>query len=515
MTHVRPFIRRLALLALVVVLSAGIAAGAKRPLTAHAAAAAPPAGASTPVYRYWSQTALDWVSSPAGGNQPSPADWAQLGYTQDATPQFYVDMVGGADMVAVYRWWQPSDQDWVDIVDGSMTDAGLMAAGYQQKTFQWYAWPTQVSPDMVAVYRWWQPSDRDWVTLRQDEIPDATLQSWGYTQKTFLSYTYPYRSSDGTTGYFNLGTVQSSVLHPMPWSTDPQHSGLQSPHTFSVLDVNPGLSPNVNQGYRFLGYYGHVNCAGIGIARSNDLVNWVQDPNALLQGNGERWASVLQEDTGIIDMVHNVNYCTDANYTIVGRTSTDSSGTAFSTTTTTLVSEPDHHEGNPTLFKDPVSGRIYLYWFRGGGPTDEIRVKSADTFADLLAGSASDIGQLVAQSPMTVAAPQVMYSAGIYYLAVETNEAGMPGPTPSNTGTWRTRVLASTSPTGPFTEVPGNPLYGDGTACVFQHVVNGVLHSFFCHEATPGSGDWSLDEVSGDLSSPPPPITAPAAARRQ
>jgi hypothetical protein len=91
-----------------------------------------------------------------------------------------------------------------------------------------------------------------------------------------------------------------------------------------------------------------------------------------------------------------------------------------------------------------------------------------------------------------------MYHDGIYYLAVETYESEW---TPSSlTGKWKTRVLTATSPIGPFTEIPAGPLYGVGAACVFQHQEGSVLHSYFCQQSPTGA--WTLDHVTGDLSSP-------------
>jgi hypothetical protein len=59
---------------------------------------------------------------------------------------------------------------------------------------------------------------------------------------------------------------------------------------------------------------------GIGIARSNDLVNWVKDPNPLFNQEGERWPSVIRNG-GTFYMVYTRNYCGTSH--IVMRTSSD------------------------------------------------------------------------------------------------------------------------------------------------------------------------------------------------
>jgi hypothetical protein len=403
-------------------------------------------------------------------------------------------MIGTSDpnMVAVYRWWNASDKDWVDFRDGSISDTTLSSWGYTNKTFQYYAY-TASGTNRVAVNRWWNASDRDWITIRQDEISDASMTAMGYTSKTFIVYASSVKSPTGEQGYFPLGTPQSAVV---PTSFV---SGYY-PHTMSVLDVNPTQSSSINNGYRYLAYFGHNECGspaqqGIFIARSNDLntSTWQEDSTApSFTGTPPcRWASALV-DGSHIDLV--VNQIWDQ--TITAQTSTDGlNGTSFGTPTT-LVSESGVANGNPTLFQDPNDGKFYLYWYRLNGSMYEIRVKSSTTFAGLVGSGPTDIGQLVASTPARTAAPQVMYANGKYYLAVETWE-GDPQPT------WKTRVLTSTSPNGPFYEIPGNPVYGDGAACVFQYVVGNTLHSYYCELNTAGDpNSWTLNHVTGDLSNP-------------
>lgn len=494
MPHARALVCRLALVA---VLAATLTVASAHPASVHstlaAAGAAAPTGAPMPVYRYWVPGTQHWDSYPAGGDQPAPSDLIQQGDSQFPTPQFFVDLVGSPGMQAVYRWYQPADQDWVDVVEGSPSDATLTSWGYQQRTFQYYAWVVNPPSGTEAVNRWWQPTTHDWMTVASDEISDADMAAAGYTSKIYLFNAWPTSSHTSDTGYFPLGHVSHAII------TDPN----EDPHTLSVLEVDP----KVNQGYRFLGYYGHVNCAGIGIARSNDLVNWVREPTMLFSDQQQRWATALADESQI-DMAYNINYCSTSNpnYTIVGRVSTDSSGTSFDDPVT-LVAEPDHHNGNPFLFSDQNTKRIYLYWFRLGGTADrpmwEIRVKSGATFKDL-AADPSDLGTLLAQAPVTVAAPNVLLLGGTYYLTVETQESGV----------WHTRVMTGASPTGPFTEVQGNPLYLSGSACVTQYVIDGLLHSFLCHQDEPSrtsTDNWTLDETTAPVP-PSSPMTAPAAS---
>jgi hypothetical protein len=451
-----------------------------------------PAGAPTAVYRYWQPTDADWVSVPMHGDQPTTATLEREGYSFFPVPQFFVSLIGHPGMVAIYRWWNPDDRDWVDIVDGPDTDQSLENQGYEEKTFQYYAYREQL-PGTVGIYRWWNEADRDWLTVRDGEISDRDLEAMGYGSKTFLAYAYLQRTQVRRTGYFWLDAPQEAIITSAPWS------GGEIPHTLSAVQVNPDSDPVVNQGYKYIGYFGHNACAGIGVARTSDLLarKWIRSDTPLFSGHEERWASALK-DNGNIVMVHNEWICNGTpdggqGY-IVGRQSTDGlNGLTFSDPVP-IVKELDYVNGNPTLFNDPVDGFFYLYWFRHTDPLDEIRVKRSLTFNALLDSDPSDLGQLIAHSPPVLAAPQVMYVAGVYYLAVETHE--------EKETVWKTRVLSASSPRGPFSEIPGNPVYGEGVACVFQYVIEDSLHTFYSREATAGANDWTLNHVKGNLSQP-------------
>jgi len=497
--HSREWWRVLPLGHLVAVLALFVAAGCLIGLAfaVDASALAPGMGAPTPVYRWWNDSDKDFISVPAHGTQQSDATLTSYGYVKTPSPQYYVSMIGASDpdMVAVYRWWNNNDKDWVDIRNGSPSDATMTSWGYTNKTFQYYAYSTMAT-GRVAVNRWWNASDKDWITLRQDEIADATLVSWGYTSKILVAYANALQSPTGELGYFPLGTPQSAVV---PTSMVAGYK----PHTMSILDVNPSLNPLVNNGYRYLGYFGHNECSspqvqGIYIARTNDLdaSTWQEDstPPSFVGTPPCRWASALIDGSSI-DLV--VNQIWDG--TITGQVSSDGlNGTSFSSPIT-FVSEPGVANGNPTLFRDPTTNTFYLYWYRQAGGEYEIRVKSSSTFSGLLGSGPTDIGQLVAHSPEIVAAPQVMYVNGKYYLAVETFEGCMP----SSNCRWKTRILTSTSPVGSFYEIPGNPVYGAGAACVFQHVVGNTLHSYYCQLNTPNDpSTWTLNHVTADLTNP-------------
>lgn len=439
----------------------------------------PGEAAPSAVQRYWNPGLGDWLGVAGHGSQPSEAELTGDGYSLTAAPQFWVPMIGTEGLVAVYRWWHPGDRDWVDITVGSLPDATLTGAGYTDRTFQYFlhAGPAD---GRVAVNRWWNAADRDWMTLREGEIPDSSLLSWGYSSKTLLGYAV---AEEGVGGYFELGTPQQAVV-PMSMAAG------ELPQALSVLDVNPSRDPAVNKGFRYLGYVGHTACGGVYLARANslDADPWIQDRTApAFDGVAPcGWPSAVVLPDGRVALV------TEGvrGETITARVSTDGlDGTAFGPATV-LVSEPGAVNGGARLFLDPGTGRWHLYWAREKDGLSEIRVRSADTFAGLVGTGPADIGTRVAASPEALGAPSVVSVGGTYYLTVQTREAGVV----------RTRALISTSPGGPFHEVPANPLYGEGTGCVAQHVFGNTLHSWTCTQGTPGDdSSWTLDHVAANL----------------
>lgn len=419
-----------------------------------------PSSAPLAIYRWWQPSDRDWVSIATGGDEPLDPELITWGYSRSDAVQFYGFLVGSGDMIAVYRWWHAGDRDWVTIPDGSISDSAMTASGYTRKTFQYYAYPTS-RPGTVAVYRWWQPSDRDWITLADGEISDATMIAGGY-QKATTPMFYASRTRDAGGGYFSLAAGQM-ILSQSPAEPEP-------PHTLSVVEANLG-------GYRYWGYSGMTGCGGVGIARSNDLVSWTRDTqgaSGLISGG--RWPTALRED-GMTHLIYDANYC-GSGY-IAHQTAAD--GRTFSSPSTLVANEPGGRNQNPALFKDPISGRYYLYWFRQppGVVLWEIRVKSATSISGL-AGATSSV---VARSPVTVAAPQVIYRNNVYYMATETYERQI----------WKTRVLTASSPDGAFEEIPGNPVLGEGVACFFQHIFDGVMHAYYCKDT---GGTWTLNHLT-------------------
>lgn len=285
-----------------------------------------------------------------------------------------------------------------------------------------------------------------------------------------------FQTPGATRGYFQLGPPQQ-IMAQAGWETE-------APHTLSVVEANRG-------GYRYWGYYGLQGCGGIGIVRSNDLATWTRIPGPLLNTEGERWPTVLLIN-GTFYMVHTRDYCGTSH--LVLRTSTD--GLTFTAPSFIVAPEAGARNQNPALFRDPKTGSYFLYWYRGAGGRWEIRVRQAAS----IPGLATAPSKVLISAPIVVAAPQVLYHQGTYFLSVETYEDGI----------WHTRIHTSDVPDAGFRELPGNPVLGDGAACFFQHVFDNTLHAYYCKET---AGVWTLDYRKADLAAGRLLTAAPAAER--
>ena len=275
-------------------------------------------------------------------------------------------------------------------------------------------------------------------------------------------------------GYFALDdTSRTIMLQDQGWETE-------APHTLSVVAAPAGAP------YPYYGYYGLEGCGGIGVAGSSDLVTWVKSAsNPLFTGNGERWPSVLLVD-GVYHMVHTVGFCGIPG--IVYRTSPD--GLTWSAPTPLVGPTWGQRNQNPSLFHDPVGGWYYLYWYRFvEGQPHRIMTRWSPTLAGL--ASAPDVELL--SSAADLAAPNMMYMDGTYFLSTET----------FNTD-WDVRVFTGPAPSGPFTLLPGNPVLSGGCACLFQTPIDTTLYLYYCKET---SGVWTLDVRTGSLTRPRPFVT--------
>ncbi len=232
-------------------------------------------------------------------------------------------------------------------------------------------------------------------------------------------------------------------------------------------------------GYTYWGYYGlQDGCGGVGLAQSNDLVNWTKYSGNPLFLNG-RWPSVLKVGNTLY-MLYTRDFC--ARSYIKLATSTD--GITFTDLKTIVQPHSGFLNQNPNLFLNPNDDKYYLYWFSGDAGTWNVKARSASS-PTALDDTSSEVTLL--SSTKTLAAPNMMYYNGIYFLSTEVLDFR---------GRWNVWVYSSGSPTSGFTLLPGNPVLANGSACMFQYVFGTTLHEYYCKltETT-----WTVEHRRADL----------------
>jgi hypothetical protein len=269
--------------------------------------------------------------------------------------------------------------------------------------------------------------------------------------------------------YLKLPAPQRILPVAQAWEGD------QQPHTLSVVELNRG-------GFKYWGYYGLNNGRGTGLARSNDLIHWTKyDANPLW--NNARWTSVVKgADPAHPDVLYFAitrEYDTPTSHIVLAKSDDGIHLTEVKTLVRPVEKERNQ---NPNLFRDPVTGKYFLTFYRGNDDNYfDIVSKSADKIEDL--DTAPE--KLLMHSTETIAAPTLLYvpkggpdGKGIYYLATEI----FPGRySKTDKGVWEVKIFYSDKADGEFLPTADNPVQVDERACLFQHIFNGKYYGYQSH----------------------------------
>jgi hypothetical protein len=290
-------------------------------------------------------------------------------------------------------------------------------------------------------------------------------------------------ASESGIPYLQLTTPRHVMPDAQPWE------GKEFPHTLSVLELN-------RDGYRYWGWYGLNEGGGIGLARSNDLVNWTKYEKNPLWIDA-RWPTVLQnadhKHPKLLYFAITRGYDTPSSYIVLATTE---DGIHVIQRKTLVAAVPNLRNQNPNLFRDPRSGHFLLTFYRGNDHDHfEIISKSASRVQDL--DKAPE--RVLMQTTETVAAPTLLYlknAAGgkkdVYYLATEIYPHRY---SDNPEGEWQVKVFWAGSPDGDFEPVTSNPILRGQRACLFQHVFDGRFYGFDCHLDTPDHWELELTEA--------------------
>ena len=288
--------------------------------------------------------------------------------------------------------------------------------------------------------------------------------------------------------YLKLTEPRHVLLDAQKWEGD------QFPHTMSVLELK-------RDGFRYWGWYGLNEGRGVGLARSNDLVNWAKFESNPLWTNA-RWPTVLAEaDPAHQDILYFAitrDYDTPSSYIVLA---SSKDGIHLREEKVLVAKVADQRNQNPNLFRDPQSGHFYLTFYRGNDHDHfEIIGKSATNVEALDAAPE----KVLLKSAETIAAPTLLWvksatnasgQKSLYYLATEIYPHRY---TDDPEGEWQVKIFAASSPDGDFEPVRGNPVMRGQRACLFQHIFNGRFYGYDCHLDT-ASNKWMLEEVEAEL----------------
>jgi hypothetical protein len=274
-----------------------------------------------------------------------------------------------------------------------------------------------------------------------------------------------------------LPDLYLKISKPVRILPDAQNwEGDQQPHTLSVVELNRG-------GYRYWGYYGLDQGRGIGLAKSNDLEHWTKYEKNPLMRNA-RWTSAIADPAspGRLYFAFTKDYDTLESNIVLACSDDGIQITQIET----LV---EKHAGgmtrnqNPHLFRDPATGKHLLLFYRSNRKdSSSILSKTADT----ISGLAKAPEKLLLHDTETLAAPNLLFVSGAYYLATEI----YPG------NEWQVKIFTSRNADGPYLPVKNNPVQSGGRACLFQHIFDGKYYGFQSHQ---GENGWEMELIKGDL----------------
>ena len=287
--------------------------------------------------------------------------------------------------------------------------------------------------------------------------------------------------------YLKLTTPRRVLADAQAWE------GNEFPHTLCVLELKRG-------GFRYWGWYGLNEGRGIGLARSNDLVNWTKYEGNPLWTNA-RWPSVLlkadRQRKNTLFFAITRDYDSPSSYIVLA---SSEDGIHLKEEKVLVAAVSNQRNQNPDLFHDPKSGRFFLTFYRGNDHDHfEIVSKNAARVQDL--DKAPE--KILLQADETVAAPTLLYvkngsnpsgGKGVYFLATEIYPHRY---TDNPEGEWQVKVFAGNSPDGDFHPVIGDPVLRAQRACLFQHVFNNRFFGFDCHLDSPDH--WVLEETEASL----------------
>jgi hypothetical protein len=119
------------------------------------------------------------------------------------------------ELVRVYRWYNPNDQNYVTVADGEYQEGQMLNWNWNDKTLIFIAYRTP-GPGRVAVNSWYNPDTKDYASISEDEFSDDQMTKQGYTNKHLQFYALTGRSAN------TVAVYRWSVPKNHDWVTIPE-----------------------------------------------------------------------------------------------------------------------------------------------------------------------------------------------------------------------------------------------------------------------------------------------------
>ena len=139
------------------------------------------------------------------------------------------------DLVAVYRWFNNEDKNFVTVADGEFQEGQLLNWNWKDKTLLFFAYRNP-GQDRVAVYSWFNPLTKDQISIAEDEFTDNQMLKMGYAQKRLQYYALTRRGANVVAVYrWNKGV--DWIIIPEEGNTDAYFKKNYKRKTFQYFGI--------------------------------------------------------------------------------------------------------------------------------------------------------------------------------------------------------------------------------------------------------------------------------------
>ncbi len=251
-------------------------------------------------------------------------------------------------------------------------------------------------------------------------------------------------------------------------------------HTFSIVEAN-------KDGYKYWAYYAldhyekdkHIRKGGL--ARSNDLLNWVKyGYNPIIVSNC-RWPTVVYHNNIFYMFYAEYNEANDSRIVMLE----SKNGIDFENKSIVVPYAKGEQNQNPFIYFDKNDLNFYLFYYNGTERAKDnkqwnICVKKNKDIYEL----AGQVPDKIISSGKTLAAPSVAYYNNTYYLLVEEFD--------NASNKWVTNAFQSDKVDKGYKRVTNNPVLSDNDACAFQYIFDNELFATYSHCLDLEKGIWDL-----------------------